>query len=148
MEVEESFLWLLWLIWPGRVGGSLRFTAKFYVYARVTYSLGFPQLVRARGLPGWLCLIPTLPGNSDSFVGSGFLPFCYDSNLAWSGWSTMQPLFQSTLPCPTMATPMACSSVKFSSFSLEIRMAPRKLNFEIPLYGHTTLLCGCGHTPR
>lgn len=99
------------LVLLARVGSGflmhlLGFTAEVCIWTRVTCSPGLTRLVRAQGLPGWLCLIPALPGNLDSPVGSRRSPICYASNLAWPRWSTMQPLLQSTLTHPTMATPI------------------------------------------
>lgn len=63
----------------------------------------------------------------------------------WSGLGSLpcSPYSRAPYPDQPWQPSMACSS-----FSLEIRMVPRKLNFEIPLCGHITLSCGYGHTPR
>ena len=116
----------------------LGFTAEVWSALEQLVVQAFHSWSEPRGLPGWLCLVPALPGSFDSSVGSRLPPICYDSNLAWPRWSTVQPFLQSTLMLPNHGDPhWQCFLAKFSPLSVWPSLP-----------SHATLPCGCGHSPE
>lgn len=121
MEDEESYSsgccgssGLGWMGAPDQPAGIHGWSLCLYYQ---TLESSFPQLARAPGIPGWLCLLPALPGNLDSSVGARLPLPCYASNLTKPTWSAVQPLLQSTLIPPNHGNAHWHSPDKFPPFS-------------------------------